>query len=125
MLEVCTAYTIVNELFRQTEISLFFVCLNGNGFFYHLLLIFIPIYSASKATEEGESTLKIVSSSMDVRRLNNSQKIDLICMLTQMKMRNLNFQNVFFRINWPVVLAVSLKKNYLRKYSALTFSYIF
>lgn len=108
LLDVTSAYGIIHELLKPSEISFFTFCLNGTAFSCHTFLIIIPIYFARAATVAAKTTLRIASKSMKGTRFSDSQKIDMICVLTQMKLRDVNFQNIFFRFDWPILLAVSM-----------------
>lgn len=107
--DVFAAYGIVNELFRPSEYSTLVIYLYCNGFFSHSIITIITVYFGCKATEEAKATIQYFSNTMNIMKLSDSQKIDIVCLITQMKLRNINFQNMFFRINWSVVLAVSIR----------------
>lgn len=71
------------------------------------LLITTVIYSGSVTTKEAEKTGVILNNLMNDLEPNETQKIDFIYLMTQIRSRNLNIQNKFFKLNWNVFLSVS------------------
>lgn len=78
----------------------------------NLLTLITPIYATSSLTKEAEGTALIISKIMNESVLNEYQKIDFMFFITQVRARNLNVQNMFFKINWNVLLTVSRVINY-------------
>jgi hypothetical protein len=68
----------------------------------------LTVYPGVQATSEAERTSVVLGKMMsecDYERFFVLQKF-----LTQIQTRNLNIQNIFFKINWNVVLTVSSEK---------------
>lgn len=63
-------------------------------------------HAGSSTTKEAEKTAIIVGRIMNNL---NSDCADFDRFLSQIRIRNLHLQNVFFKINWNVLLAVSRK----------------
>lgn len=63
------------------------------------------VYAGNKTTKEANK-LKVAVSELAKLHLSQDQKIDLILLLATMKLRNLNLETDFFRINWQVLLSV-------------------
>ena len=59
-------------------------------------------YSGSSTTQEAKKTAIIVS-----RLISFSEANEFVKFLIQIETRNLKFQNVFFVIDWNIILAVS------------------
>lgn len=71
--------------------------------------MFVIVYCGHHATKEAERTKETFE---ELSRQNSSNysagdKIDLILLMTQVRSRDLNIQNVFFKINFKVLLTVS------------------
>lgn len=78
----------------------------------NLLTLITPIYATSSLTNEAEGTALIISKIMNESVFNEDQKIDFMFFITQVRARNLNVQNMFFKINWNVLLTVSRVMDY-------------
>lgn len=63
----------------------------------------IMVYSGSEATKEAERTSAIVARLMNIE---GADTVGFSCFLSQVRARNLNFQTVFYNINWKVLMAV-------------------
>lgn len=102
------AYGVLHELIRPTQLSFATIYLNGIGFLNQLTLITTVVFTGSITTAEAEKTALIYNKTTSLSELNENQKIDYIYLMTQIRSRNLNIQNIFFNLNWNVFLAVSL-----------------
>lgn len=72
-----------------------------------LALAISSVHAGASLTSEVKNTSVILSKRMKSFDLIESQKIDFICLMTQMKARNSIIQNVLFNIDWNVLLTVS------------------
>lgn len=87
---------------------------------YQLSMIVVSVHVGSALTSSAMNTSGIISKIMNEPFHDDSQKFELIYLMTQTRSRNLNVQNSVFVINWNVFLAVSLKSS-----SGATIWYIF
>lgn len=65
------------------------------------------VYAGSSTTDEAEKPITIIAKaagSMDSSEL----KSDLMALLVQLRCRNKKLENVFFTINWNLILAVHI-----------------
>lgn len=72
---------------------------------FHNALKFTMAYSGSSTTEEAEKSLVLISKL--TMTANDHQKHELNFVLGQLMLRNKKFSNIFFTINYKVVLVVS------------------
>lgn len=105
LMNIFSAFAIIRELLRPTE-NVFITLLP------HALLISYQFFVKSLLVHSGSSTTKEAArSSIIIGRIMNEQDADvaeLKTFLTQIRIRNLDLQNVFFKINWNILLAVGL-----------------
>jgi hypothetical protein len=67
----------------------------------------IVAYCGSKATDEAKQTRILVGKFMNQAEVDKKFQNSLNNFLSQSQTRDLNLQNVFFRINWNILVAVS------------------
>lgn len=90
-----------------TSNSFFILTFNGVAFFIYLAFKITAIRTGSSTTKEGLKTQILFSKVLRDENFDEMQKLDLVCFMTQVKARDLNLQNDFFRINWSVLVTVS------------------
>lgn len=73
----------------------------------------IVVYSASKTTAEAKKTSIIVARLMN--DCDDKETFGYSKFLSQIQTRNLNIQNVFFVINWSLLVMVKLEDCELRQ----------
>lgn len=66
------------------------------------------IYFASSLTREAKNTTKYLSQTMVNSEFSDSQKLDLIYFMAQLRARNLKIENILFTLDWSVLVAVSI-----------------
>lgn len=110
MVQICSSFWMIRDLLKALLTSEQVDFINHVP---HLLLILyqiittiVVIHSGSATTCEAERTSMILGkliSESDYERYLDFKKF-----LTQIQTRNLNIQNVFFKINWNVFLTVNV-----------------
>lgn len=106
---IFASFGIVNELLQRTDHTSASLLLNGLSLIGYGILIMITLNSGSSLTKEARATITVISKheASGIKSAKESHKIDFIFFVTQMRSRNLQIQNDFFKINWNVLLAVS------------------
>ena len=82
------------------------ILLNGVSLFHFTLIAVIAVHFCSSLTDTANATVVTLSKLVATTELNEAQKVDFIFSMTQIRSRNLNIQNIFFKINWNVLLTV-------------------
>jgi hypothetical protein len=95
---------------RPTSNSGFILIFNGIAFFVYIFFKITAISAGSSTTKEGLKSQTLFSQVLSDDNLDEMQKLDLVCFMTQIKSRDLNLQNDLFRINWSVLMTVSFEK---------------
>lgn len=75
---------------------------------YYFLCLVAVIHVSHTTTKQGEKTSKILNEALLQTELTEAQKIDFIFLMIQIQTRNLKLQNIFFSIDWNVLLTVSI-----------------
>lgn len=101
------AYGIIDEILRPSLNSM--LPLQGNviGLFHHLIFMLLTAHFGSSLTKTASGTIVVISKVVNSPVLKEAQKIDLILFMAQIRSRNLDIQNIFFKINWSLFVAVS------------------
>lgn len=105
-MNIFSAFAILRELLRFTLVH-FYALIPHLALIVHQHFInFCMLYSGASTTKEATKTSIIVGRIMNQIR---NDRADFQYFLSQIQTRNLNLQNIFFNINWSVLLAVSIK----------------
>ena len=104
---VFSAFGLVRELENSSEPFSILMIISVFGMLYYLTLIVLTIYAGSALTKEAEKTTLVINCSIAEVELTEAQKIDFVFFMSQIRSRNLNVQNIFFKINWRTLMAVS------------------
>lgn len=126
--DLCDAIESVNSIFANQLIFVLttFICTNvfqiygalreTNGFviliggawviiFYSMQ--FFMAHAGSSTTNEAERSIVMVAKIAGAKKISEDLKWSLNSSLIQMRCRNTKLENIFFTINWRLVLAVS------------------
>jgi hypothetical protein len=104
---IFTSYGIVNELLEKVTLDVANVCLNSILVIAYNSVITVTCWQGAKLTSTADTTLSTVSQMMSKLTQDKDQKVDLVYLSMQMRMRNLKVQNFLFNINWSTLLTVS------------------
>lgn len=109
MINIFSAFGIVREIFKPTEGKFNFVNLIPSLILITLqyFMKLIVVFSTSKTTAEANETSVIVARIMN--ECDDVETYNCKKFLLQIQTRNLNIQNVFFVINWSLLLMVKFK----------------
>lgn len=103
--DVFSAFAIIREIIKLEDIKVALlphIILIANQFLKKCIMS----HSGSSTTKEAENTSIIVSRIISERQ-NGSDLAGWKTFLSLIGTRNLNLQNVFFKINWNILLGVS------------------
>lgn len=109
IVDIFAAYGIICEFLTNQSIRLKFLIIgNSTWISVQCAIKFFMAHCGSSTTNEAEKSLIIVSKLAD--RINEKDlktEASLNLVITQMRVRNKNLENVFFTINYKLILAVS------------------
>lgn len=108
MASVFESFGIIYYILRAEEYSQVATTLSIIGLSHDIVVIIIILNAGSSLTEEAEKTGVIISKLVNESKCDLLQKVDFLFFMAQIKSRNLNVQNFMFKINWNVLLCVSL-----------------
>lgn len=109
LVSIFSSFWMVRELLKAFSSNQQVVFINFVP--YLLLILFqyastiVVIHSGNSTTSEAERTAKILGKM--ISESDYERYLDFKKFLTQIRTRNLNVQNIFFKINWNVFLTVS------------------
>lgn len=104
---IFTAFGLISELLHSTTHFYSVLILDCTGISHQLLVVVGVICAGSYTTKEAENTKIIIGKVISETVLNDSEKINFMYLMSQLRSRNLNLENVLFKINWNVLLTVS------------------
>lgn len=115
ILIIFSAFNIVRDILEPVEGTFKFVKLVPSLIMITLqyFMKLIVVYSASKTTAEAKKTSIIVARLMN--DCDDKETFGYSKFLSQIQTRNLNIQNVFFVINWSLLVMVKLEDCELRQ----------
>lgn len=105
LIDIFSAFAIVREFLKSKNF--------GNSLLPHVVLMLYQLlkkcvisHSGSRTTEEAGKTSKIVARIINQSQ-NESESNGWKTSLALIQARDLSLQNIFFRINWNIILGVS------------------
>lgn len=107
-MNVFLAYTALREYFTQSKTAQFDIAVNGFWITISYSIKIFLAYVGSSTTNEAERTAEVIAKATGAMTNNDDLKASLNSFLIQMRFRNKNLENVFFKIDWKLILAVSL-----------------
>jgi hypothetical protein len=78
--------------------------------FDNICLITATCYYGDSTTKEAQNVAEFLGKLMNTKQLLNEEKLNLMFLMSQVQSRNLCIQNEIFKINWNVLLTVSMNK---------------
>lgn len=112
ILIIFVSYGITFELLRSTDHYYLVMPMNCIGLLHHISIVLGVIYAGSSATNEAERTKTNFRKAVNESILNDSEKINFLYFMSQLRARNVNLENALFKINWNVLLTVKPKNLY-------------
>jgi hypothetical protein len=100
-------FGIIKQLSVRDNFTNVYVAASGIVMTYNMTLIVFIITTSVKTTGVAAETSQIFHRIAHQTQLTQSQKIDFICLTKQIDSRNLKFSNIFFSIDWSVLMTVS------------------
>lgn len=82
--------------------------MNVIGISIHALLVFGVVHFASSLKREAKNTSKALSQATVNSQFSDSEKLDFIYFMSQLKSRNLKIRNILFELDWNILTAVRL-----------------
>lgn len=104
---IFVSYGIVFELLRSTVHFYLVMPLNCIGLLHHISIVLAVVYAGSSATKEAERTKTNYGKVVNESILNDSEKINFLFFMSQLQARNVNLENVLFKVNWNVLVTVN------------------
>lgn len=104
---VLASYGFVSGIFHNADFITGRTYPNGVSLVFNFLVQIAIVKSGSDLTEEAGMASVIISKIMNEFHFSESQKIDFMFFITQVKARKVDVQNSMFTINWKLLLAVS------------------
>jgi hypothetical protein len=108
LIDIFAAYGIVKEVLASQSATRFTIIPNMIWLIIQYAIKVFIAHVGSSTTDEAEKSVVIVTKALGSLEFSEDLKVDLNFLLTQMRCRNKNLQNVFFAINWNFILAVNL-----------------
>jgi hypothetical protein len=100
------SYELIIFILHPFESSLFSFVFNFSVLITNLTFITSVVHAGSRTTRAGVKAQADFSRILNRKPTSNDEKLELVHVLMQMKLRNLNFENNLFKINWNVLIAV-------------------
>lgn len=109
IVDIFAAYGIICEFLAFQSLGLKYLIVgNSIWLLVQCAIKFFMAHCGSSTTKEAERSLVIVSKLADrIDELDFKAIVDLNLLINQMRARNKNLENIFFAINYKLVLAVS------------------
>lgn len=109
LIDIFAAYGALREFMSNSNERLkFLIIANSTWIAIQYLMKVFMACSGSRTTSEATKSLVHLTRLIEATESSNPMKLEMNFLLIQMKCRNKNFQNVFFNINWHLILAVIL-----------------
>lgn len=109
VINIFASYGIVSEFLSNQNVRLKFIIVgNITWLLQQFSIQFFMVHCGSSTTSEAEKSLIIVSQLAD--RINETDlmtKVNLNIVMNQMRVRNKNLENIFFVINYRLIVTVS------------------
>ena len=120
LVDIFTAYGVVREFIEQRAFKLkFLIITNTIWSLLQFAIKYIMAYCGNSTTDEAENSLLIVTRIIEKFGDDDEKmKTDLNHLLNQMQGRNKNLENVFFAINYKLILAVSVVAHLLISFAS-------
>jgi hypothetical protein len=105
---VFISFYIIHNLLSGDKFVLDILFANFYTTFHHFLLIVLVVYHGDAMTKQAEKTCEILGRFAGEAVLRESEKLSFVRLMLQMKSRNVAVENLFFKIQWSVLVSVGL-----------------
>ena len=105
LLTIFACFGIVQTALKTASVPLVAIALHGNMVIFQYLTMILLAVTGTATTKQAENTMNILEKLMNTAE--ESEASDLAKFLIQIRTRDLKLRNIFFSIDWNVVLAVS------------------
>lgn len=106
---VFVSYSIAREAMRSNSRSFIVLPINVSCFIHFFFFVVCVTHFGSSLAKETRKTITMFSKTMNSLAVDgDSQKVDLIYVLSQLKSRNVIIQNDVFPIDWKAFVSVSV-----------------
>lgn len=102
-------YGVIVETLHPSSFSTAAFCTNTLGVVNCWYLMCTVVFTGNLLSAEASRTAKIYSKLQARFTVTDAQKLNVVYVITQLKSRNSSVENFLFKIDWKVVLAVSVK----------------
>lgn len=108
LIDIFGGYGIIREIIIKKR-DMFLLAGNILWFMLHIPIKLFMAHAGNSTTKEAEKSLVMITKLVAKTNDSDQLRIDLNFQLIQMKCRNKNLQNIFFTINYNLILVVSFK----------------
>lgn len=105
-MQIFGAFGIVKELLHPTKVGPLALILGFGTMAYYILIVVIVVHVSSEASRKAEETKIILVLLTSLTEVTEIQKLDFVFLMTQIRSRNLKFQNILFKIDWNILVVV-------------------
>lgn len=105
MVNIFSAFAIIQEIMKSSQVDLLKLSPHVVLITVQYLMKLINVYAGDKTTKEAEKTLTIIGRILNDS--NDNETADLKKFLAQIRTRSLKIQNVFFVLDWSLILMVN------------------
>lgn len=107
---IIMALSLLRELINPSELFYIQIAINGSWFLVYIFIIILLVFSGSSTTITAQETSEILSKSLNSATMTIKTEKDLKNFLLLLQYRNLHLQNVIFKVNWKLPVAVGVAK---------------
>lgn len=107
--DIFGAYGVLRELIAKVKLQFLLYFFIGNSVWItiqYAIKVFL-VHAGSSTTNEAEKSIATLAKAAGSLNSNDILKSDLMTLIAQLKCRNMKLKNVFFEINWNLILTVS------------------
>lgn len=108
-MDVLSAFALMREFFLNSSSIGFYLTIYGLWMFFNFSIKLFMAHAGSSTTREGDKTIVLVTKAGGRMSNNDDLKPDLNSLLLHMRSRSKKLENIFFPINWNLILAVRVK----------------
>lgn len=81
---------------------------SGCGLMHNILFALLIIYHGDCTTKEAEASIGLLGKLISKTDVSVIEKVDFVYLMAEIRSRNLNIENIFFKINLKILLTVKL-----------------
>ena len=99
-----STFRLIKKPTKDFEAEIF---LSAFGIVSYIFLVISIIFFGDSTTKEAEKSAEMLGKLMNTKKFCDGEKLDLMFLMSQIQSRKVDIQNMFFTINWNVLLTVS------------------